>query len=614
MTATLSPERVPVFERLRAALLGANLAWTVLCLGGALASTGAVTAVLTSALVLAHLLDPARPARPHPAPLLFAPFLLYAAANAARVSPVRWLGWSDWFNWAQAAAVFWVVLDGIRSGRSRRALCLVIAAVALVSSAMAVYQHFGDPGWLMLGRRQLPQYIGRSSGSFGNPNGFGAYTVLLIPPLVCAASGRGRTSFEAAAAWVVLAAVAAGFVLAISRGAWVALAAAAAIGPLVAGDLAIGRRWARAATGLLAAAAAAALLYATFPEMRGRLHQFAADLGEKSRPIVWAGAWRIFEAHPVLGSGAGSFGVLFEDQRPTGFIVDPVYAHCDYLNTLSDYGAVGFVLLFVPAAVLAWKGRRARGLAGAAWVGLLAFGLHDLVDFNLKYPALAMLAAAIAALVTADVWPAPVGEAPPKPSVFRFGALAGTAAVLLITGAFVPKFRAESFRLAARRVIDRLGDAGGKAVVDAGVMGPVRTNLDRAVALDPGNAQAWSDRAYADSLWAFVAPSEARSLGVAAERDAERAIGLSPVVAEFWIRRGTGLDMQGKWVEGGDCFARALVMAPNRPETWYYQAFHLSLAPNETGPAIVATDYCLRLDPGFLLAQVLRERLGRRTQ
>jgi hypothetical protein len=53
----------------------------------------------------------------------------------------------------------------------------------------------------------------------------------------------------------------------------------------------------------------------------------------------------------------------------------------------------------------------------------------------------------------------------------------------------------------------------------------------------------------------------------------------------------------------------ALQLAPARADVWYYQAYHLSLAEVEVGPAMAAADVCLRLDPGFLLAQLLRQRL-----
>jgi tetratricopeptide (TPR) repeat protein len=255
----------------------------------------------------------------------------------------------------------------------------------------------------------------------------------------------------------------------------------------------------------------------------------------------------------------------------------------------------------------------ARGFAGAAFTGLLAFALHLLVDFHLKIPALAMIFATIAALVTADAWHVrrtPSGG-PLGARLARGAALLAAAGALVTTALWaVPKYRAEELRRAARESIDKMAKAGTEVSGEGAKLAADRDAFDRALALDPENAQAWADRAYADSLFALVAPKQTVELGARVEREAARAVGLCPVIAEFWIRRGTGLDMQYRWLEGGDCFVKALQLAPARADVWYYQAYHLSLAPTETGPALAATELCLRLDPGFLLAQVLRQRLG----
>ena len=78
---------------------GRRFAWADSCPARAITMT-----VLTAALVAVHLADPDRGGRVHPAGWLFIPFLAYAGANLAWVTPVRWLGWFDWLNWAQALA------------------------------------------------------------------------------------------------------------------------------------------------------------------------------------------------------------------------------------------------------------------------------------------------------------------------------------------------------------------------------------------------------------------------------------------------------------------------------------------------------------------------------
>jgi tetratricopeptide (TPR) repeat protein len=610
MTEPQPPVRASTWEWLRAGLLGANLAWTTLCLGGVLSGTLVVTSVLLALLMAVHFLEPGAGVRAHPAGLLFLPFLAYAAANVAWISPVPWLGWVDWLNWAQAVAVFWIVLNGIGSPSCGRFLGALLVGLGVAAAAMAVYQHVWDPRWLMLGRKQVGQYVGRAAGCFGNPNAFGAFMALLIPPVGALALG-GRAAPVRRALWLAaLAALSTGFVLAVSRGAWFALVAAIALRPLLIRDRSLARRIGAAAAGLAVAAAAGAALYYSYPLMRERVNSLVADAGERSRPIVWKAAMGIAESHPVFGSGGGSFDTMFEAYRPAGFTNQPFFAHCDYLNTLCDYGSVGFLLLFGAAAVVAWRCARARGLEGAAYVGLVAFALHLLVDFNLKYPALATAFALVAALVTRVAWPEErSGVRMPRP----LGWICAFAPLPLLVLWIIPVYRAEGIRYFARAEIDKMGERIADMTKEGSVVASARAELARAVVLDPRNAKAWSDKAYVDSLWSLVKPGATNRLGADVTAEADRAVAICPVSAEFWIRKGTGLDMQGKWVQGGECYARALRLAPNRADCWYYEGYHMSLNHNETAFAMAATDACLRLDPGFLLAQSLRQQLERRS-
>lgn len=610
MSANPPPARATAFQWARTALISANILWTTLSLGGFLPGSREAMTVMTALLIAAHLADPARGMRAHPAGCLFLPFLVYAAVNVIWITPVRWLGWFDWLNWAQAVAVFWIVLNGVEARECKRFLCGFLIALGVLAAALAAYQHFVRPDWLMLGRTQASQFIGRSSGPFGIPNSLGVLMALLIPPVGWLAFSPGRNRPTRLLCIAALLFLCGGFVLAVSRGAWLALAAAFALKPLVSPGRSLARRVAGASIAVAVAAASVAILYFSFPKMHERVDQMVKDAGERTRPILWRAAWRIFEAHPAVGAGAGSYDSMFEAYRPEGYRDQPYYAHCDYLNTLADYGAVGFVLLFGAAAVAAWRCTRARGLAGAAFTGLLAFSLHLLVDFHMKIPALAMIVATVAALVTAQAWPA--GREPQRGGASaRVGALCAAVGVLVLAFLWaLPKYRAEATRGHARGRIDKMAASEADVSAARGELYGIRSDLARALTTDPGNAQAWSDKAYADSLWALVDPTQTASLGVQVESEARRAIQLSPVVAEFWIRAGTGCDMQAHWIEGGACLVHALQLAPVRADVWYYQAYHLSLVSNEAGPAIEAANLCLRLDPGFLLAQALRQRLA----
>src|SRR5690349_854424 len=109
-----TPPRPVPWSWLIAGLLVIDLAWTTLCLGGYLPSTMVVTAPLTASLLILHFARRAAEGGGwHPAGWWILPFVGYAAANAAWVTPVPWLGWHDWLYWAQIAAVFWVVINDL---------------------------------------------------------------------------------------------------------------------------------------------------------------------------------------------------------------------------------------------------------------------------------------------------------------------------------------------------------------------------------------------------------------------------------------------------------------------------------------------------------------------
>lgn len=628
-------------------LLAGNLVWTTLCLGGYRPETIVVTGSLTAALLALHLCArvvdaPESGFAAHPAGWLFVPFLIYAAVNVARVSPVPWLGWLDWFGWAQMLAAFWVALNGLRSTGPRRLVFFALIGVALVAVWLGGYQRFARPDWLMMGRVQAEQFAGRASGSFGIPNSLAALLLLLLP-VSGALAFQDRANHAARIVWIWITLVlATGLVLTISRGAWIGLALALTAWPLTSWRWSWRGRIGFAVVVALAIGLASGVLYLASPKIRERSQHFVRDAGELTRPIMWRASWQLFRAAPAFGTGGGSYNVLFERHRPERFSLEPQWTHNDYLNTLSDYGAVGFMLFFGPCGWIAWRcarrrpravgestgdspqhsrapPRAPRALVTALAIGLLAFALQLFVDFHFKIPALAMACATLAAFVVAEKWPARSRvSADVSRRAFIPRRLAGagvaTGVVALWVYCFLPLYRAEAERYRARQLIDRLAVAPPAAAEYRAQLSDARVRLSRALALNAANAQAWADSAYATALWGHVEAARHAELGREAEVAADRAIALGPQCHEFWIRRGVARDMQGRWFEAGADFARALTLASSNALAWYYQAEHLSRRPATRGPALAALEFCLRLDPQNHDGLALRQRLAITTQ
>ncbi len=124
------------------------------------------------------------------------------------------------------------------------------------------------------------------------------------------------------------------------------------------------------------------------------------EVSAGKRAAMRQDTWRLFLDHPVLGTGLGTFEIVFPpyDSVYDGKIAN--HAHNDYLEVLAETGIVGGLccLWFLWVVLLqALKGMvelgetfgSALNLAGlVACSGIL---VHSLVDFNLHIPANALL-------------------------------------------------------------------------------------------------------------------------------------------------------------------------------------------------------------------------------
>lgn len=602
--------------------LAATLAWTTLCLGGYLADTMVWSARAVWALAaLGTLLAVLRPTAPDRRALVPLPFLLFALASVLWLAPAQWLAWREWLLWFQMWLVFVLALHFGRSRAQTWTLAGTLVLLGLAGVAMAAYQRFVDPKWMMLGRTQAEQFFGRSAGMFGIPNSLAGLLELMIPGCLVLIGGRTVTwTGKILCGWLVVVLLC-GLVLTGSRGGWIAVAGALMLWPAL-----TSRSLRRGLLGgvlvLAAVAAGVVALYFFSDYARARITPFLTGEFEASRPIIWRVALQIWRSAPWCGTGAASYNVVFDQHRPAHFRNEPDWAHNDYLNTLSDYGVVGFALWVGAGAVLLWLGwrevRAARGRASAAgevaagwrwrlgcWLGLVAYAAHLAVDFHTKIPALAYAAALVAALMLRGA-PSPARPAP-APAGRALLALPVVVALAACAWRGDRLYRAEALRYDWRRKIDKL--ALGQGSIDA-VVPPALASFQQGVKIDPANGRAWGDLAYAITQSWHVTHGNTAAIGRRAEAAAARALALCPINAEFWVHQGVALDMQGRRAEAEGAFLRALSLAPNSPEWHYHYAHHLSAQPDRKADALAAVENCLALDPSNTQAKSLRARLS----
>jgi hypothetical protein len=212
--------------------------------------------------------------------------------------------------------------------------------------------------------------------------------------------------------------------------------------------------------------------------------------GGGGRWQFWAAALDEFEAHPVLGRGAGSFEAWWSENGSLPVFVR--YAHSLYLQTLGELGVVGFVLLIGAVGCAAWNGIialvHARGqerttlaaVVAAATAYLVAAG----VDWMWELTAVTVVGVSCLGMLAVARTPRPRGTAR-RSGRLLLRASVVTGALIVIACEGLPLLTDGQLR--ASQLAARSGD---------GVQ--ARTHALRAVALEPWAASPYVQLALVD--------------------------------------------------------------------------------------------------------------------
>jgi O-antigen ligase len=128
------------------------------------------------------------------------------------------------------------------------------------------------------------------------------------------------------------------------------------------------------------------------------------------RAHFWSVTLDVIKAYPLVGSGLGSFSVIYTRYDSRNGVFRLEQAHNDYLQTLADGGLLGGILGIAFLVILFGRGfaRREtddkfrRGVATGALAGCFAVLIHSFFDFTLHTTANALLFLILAALATLD--------------------------------------------------------------------------------------------------------------------------------------------------------------------------------------------------------------------
>ena len=227
------------------------------------------------------------------------------------------------------------------------------------------------------------------------------------------------------------------------------------------------------------------------------------------RMAYWRAALADIGAHPLLGSGAGSYEVAWLHYRTSP--VPTLDAHNLYLETLAELGPLGLVLLggtlCIPLRCLSSRPRRpATVAAGAVYI---AFLVHVSFDWDWEMPAVTVtgLLSAVA-LVVGSKHDASLRRVVRRRSTF-FAAAVTLACIAPVTAELMGNQALAAAQHAASTgdwtTVERRARTAsswepwssqpllllGLGQVATGDLPTARANFARAIRLDPTNARAW---------------------------------------------------------------------------------------------------------------------------
>ncbi len=291
------------------------------------------------------------------------------------------------------AGVFLAARYGIHSRNWMIGWLVFIVAVATACCLFALI-HKNDPTHLIWGLPR-PNYGARISGTFGCPNHFANFMAMSV--FVSFLLGTySRFPWPLRILFFYLAGMfTLGLFFSVSRGGYLAWIFGMTV---ITGYLfrMVQLRWWWKAGAALSVAAGAVITISRNDFVLGRLEQ---TLSGDIRLQLIVDAVRIWKENKLFGTGMSSFD-FYHMRLPDFTSGRAINTHNDYMNTLSDYGAIGlslvllFLLGYLISLILAGRNLKSEREALLWRIGFCAFvamAVHEVVDFNLHIPACALV-------------------------------------------------------------------------------------------------------------------------------------------------------------------------------------------------------------------------------
>jgi len=465
--------------------------------------------------------------------------------------------------------LFLAILNHLYHQDLMQIISYTLISVAMAASGYAVFQYLRHSTrvWALATRE-----AGRASGPFLQPDHFCAFLAMILPlVLSLLLVGRIKPLTRVLLGYSFLV-ILGGVAVTFSRAGW----AAALAGLLLVLLVLIGHRNHRLAAGACLAVLAAGGTWfvthylaatATFAQHINNPHT-GLNLDVFIRTKIWVAGWHMWRDHPWWGVGPGLFDVYFNAYRPQTMQLRAGWAHCDYLNLLTDWGLAGGLIALTGVGLLLAGVARTWGRVRPAETdfgrslstrfafflgalgGLAALAVHCLVDFILHVPADALVAVTLLAFLSSSLRFA-TGRC-----WYNLRLPVKTAATVVLAAGMGylgwQEYRLghEAAWLARANQIGRYSPARARA-------------LQTALAYEPMNSVTAYELGECHRVIGFEDPTNSPASLDSALRWYRRSAQLNPHWELPWLRQGNTLDFLGQYDQAWPFYQEADRLDPN---------------------------------------------------
>lgn len=146
------------------------------------------------------------------------------------------------------------------------------------------------------------------------------------------------------------------------------------------------------------------------PVFKELLTVTSLDTGSPAgRLSLWKSTIAIFSNSPITGTGLGTFDYVYPKFRLPDLYGRAVYAHSDWLQLLAELGIIGFLIVLSGMVIFffsiikkfrseSFENNWEKGIVIGGLCSVGANAVHNLVEFNIHIPAIALLLVIIIAL------------------------------------------------------------------------------------------------------------------------------------------------------------------------------------------------------------------------